>query len=88
MINMLPEQEPLLRDADLTPLLKQAFFVQINRDVDRDIRDRLSGVEPDAMTPAHLLERFLQAKGKSDDDVELLLNAAERIFSNDVEEAI
>ena len=88
MINMLPEQEPLLRDADLTPLLEQAFFVQINRDVDRDIRDRLSGVEPDAMTPAHLLERFLQAKGKSDDDVELLLNAAERIFSNDVEEAI
>ena len=87
MIKMVPEQEPLLRDADLTPLLQQAFFIQINRDVDRDIRDRLAGVESDEMTPAHLLKTYLQAKGKSEDEVNQLLTAAERIFSDDAEEA-
>jgi exonuclease SbcD len=86
MIQMLPEQEPLIRDADLMPLLKDAFFVQVNREVDRDIRDRLNGVEPDEMTPAHLLELFLQAKGKPEEEVAELLKAAERIFTDDFEE--
>ena len=83
MIQMVPEQEPLLRDADLMPMFQQAFFTQINRDVDRDIRDRLSGLEPNDMTPTHLLKRFLEGKGKSEEDIDLLMNAAERVFSDD-----
>jgi exonuclease SbcD len=86
MIQMLPEQEPLLRDADLTPLLQDAFYIQINRDVDRNIRDRLAGVEPDEMTPAHLLKTYLETKGKSEEEVNLLVNAAETIFSEDVDD--
>lgn len=86
MVHMLPEQEPLLRDADLTPLLKDAFFTQINREVDRDIRDRLQGVAPDAMTPQHLLERFLQGKGKDEETISDLQHAAERIFTEEPEE--
>ena len=88
LIKMLPEQEPLLRDADFMPVLQEAFFTQINRDVDRDIRDRLSGMEPDDMTPAHLLKRYLLAKGKSEEEVTKLLSAAEVIFSDAAEDDI
>jgi exonuclease SbcD len=81
MINMIPEQEPVLRDADLAPLLEDAFFTQINREIDRDVRDRLSGIDPDEMTAAHLMERFFEAKGKTAEEITELLNAAACIFS-------
>ncbi|MDF1513568.1 MAG: exonuclease SbcCD subunit D [Anaerolineae bacterium] len=81
MINMLPEQEPLLRDADIAPALEGAFYTQINREVDRTIRDRLSGLEPDEMTPQHLLERYLISRGRNEDEIAPLMKAAERIIS-------
>ncbi len=66
VVQLAPEQEPRIRDADLAPLLTDAFFSQINREVDRATRDRLEGLEPEAMTPEHLLERYLRSKGKSE----------------------
>jgi exonuclease SbcD len=80
VVQMTPEQEPHLRDGDLSPLLEDAFFAQINRDVDRDVRDRLAGLEPDAMTPKHLLKRYLLAKGKSEDALKPYLQLAADIF--------
>ena len=85
VVQMTPEQEPRLRDADLSPLLAGAFFAQINRDVERTARDRLDGLEPDAMTPLHLLERYLQSKGKSDAEIALYLAEAQTIFVEDAE---
>ncbi|MGC9358408.1 MAG: metallophosphoesterase family protein, partial [Anaerolineae bacterium] len=70
IVEMVPEQEPHLRDGDLSPLLEEAFFAQINRDVDRAIRDRLAGLTPESMTPVHLLKRYLLAKGRSEEEVE------------------
>ena len=86
IVQMSPEQEPRLRDGDLAPLLADAFFAQINRDVDRAGRDRLGDLEPDAMTPVHLLERFLQAKGKTSEEVLLYLEEAQSIFVEITEE--
>lgn len=80
IVQMTPEQEPHLRDGDLSPLLENAFFAQINRDVDRSVRDRLAGLEPDSMTPEHLLERYLLAKDKSSDEVARYLAVAQDIF--------
>lgn len=80
IVRMTPEQEPHLRDGDLSPLLESAFFAQINRDVDRSVRDRLAGLEPESMTPEHLLERYLLAKGKAEDEVEPYLEIAQDIF--------
>jgi exonuclease SbcD len=85
VVQMTPEQEPRLRDADLSPLLSDAFFAQINRDVERTARDRLDGLEPDAMTPLHLLERYLQSKGKLDEEIAPFLAEAQAIFAEDVE---
>ena len=85
VVQMTPEQEPRLRDADLSPLLTEAFFAQINRDVERTARDRLDGLEPDAMTPLHLLERYLQSKGKPDAEIAPYLAEAQAIFAEDTE---
>ena len=85
VVQMTPEQEPRLRDADLSPLLSDAFFAQINRDVERTARDRLDGLEPDAMTPLHLLERYLQSKGKPDEEIAPYLAEAKAIFTEDAE---
>ncbi len=80
IVQMLPEQEPHLRDSDLSPLLADAFSAQINREVDRSIRDRIEGLEPETMTPEHLLSRYLRAKGKSEEEITPYLNEARRIF--------
>ena len=82
VVRMSPEQEPRLRDAELSPLLTEAFFAQINRDVDRATRDRLEGLEPDAMTPAHLLERYLRSKGKAGDEIKPYIEEAQSIFTD------
>jgi exonuclease SbcD len=83
VVEMTPEQEPRLRDADLSPLLSDAFFAQINRDVERTTRIRLAGMEPDAMTPLHLLERYLQSKGKTDAEITPYLAEAQAVFAED-----
>ena len=83
IVQMTPEQEPRLRDADISPWLADAFFAQINRDVDRDVRDRLENVETDAMTPVHLLETYLRSKGKAPDEIVPYLQQARIIFSED-----
>ena len=85
VVEMSPKQEPRLRDADLSPLLADAFFAQINRDVDRAVRDRLEGLEPDAMTPAHLLERYLRSKGKTDGEIKPYIEEAQSIFAETAE---
>jgi len=86
IVEMSPDQEPLLRDADLAPLLADAFHAQINREVDRAIRDRLHGMEPATMTPVHLLERYLGAVGKDASEFGPYLAVARAIFAPNVEE--
>lgn len=85
-VTMAPEQEPRLRDADISPLLGTAFYAQINREVDRAARDRLEGVAPDELTPLHLLRRYLLAKGKTEDELGPYLDAAAPIFAGDLDE--
>ncbi|MBN1876678.1 MAG: exonuclease SbcCD subunit D [Anaerolineae bacterium] len=84
IVSMTPEQEPRLRDADLVPLLEPAFFAQINREVERTARDRLEGLEPDTMTPAHLLERYLLSKGIPETNLISYLEIAAQIFAADL----
>lgn len=83
VVQMSPAQEPRLRDADLAPLLSEAFFAQINREVERSTRDRLEGMSPDAMTPVHLLETYLESKGKLPVEIATYVNEARPIFIED-----
>lgn len=83
IVQLLPEQEPQLRDGDLAPLLGGAFFTQINREVERTTRDRLEGLNPEALTPAHLLERYLLARGHAEADLPAFLEEANAIFTTE-----
>lgn len=80
VLTLTPEQEPLLRDAVLMPLLEGAFFAQINREIDRAVRDRLEGLDPESLTPEHLLKRYLLSKGKSEAELALYLEEARALF--------
>ncbi len=71
---------------DLVPLLANAFHAQINREVDRAVRDRLDGMEPATMTPMHLLKRYLGAVGKHESEFPPYLEAAQSFFAPDVVE--
>lgn len=81
IVRMTPEQEPTVRDADVMPLLAGAFHSQVNREIDRAVRDRLEGLEPASMTDANLLERYLALTGKDDTTTAAYLQAALAIFS-------
>jgi DNA repair protein SbcD/Mre11 len=81
VIRMTPEQEPGLRDGDLIPFLEDAFYAQINREVDRAVRDRLEGLDHDNMVPLKLLERYLAAKGRKPEELVAVLDAAQAIFA-------
>ncbi|MBN1919861.1 MAG: exonuclease SbcCD subunit D [Anaerolineae bacterium] len=80
IVVMTPDQEPQLRDAVLMPLLEGAFFAQINRDIDRAARDRLNGLDPDDLTPEHLLTRYLLTKGRVEAEIAPYLEEARAIF--------
>ncbi|MCU0520095.1 MAG: exonuclease SbcCD subunit D [Anaerolineae bacterium] len=81
IVRLAPEQESGLRDADLMPLLAPAFYAQVNREIVRAVRDRLDGMEPAAMTDAHLLECYLLQTGRDEVTAEPYLRAAAAIFS-------
>ncbi len=80
VVTLAPEQESKLRDAALAPLLEGSFFAQINREIDRAGRDRLEGLDPDALTPEHLLARYLMDKGKSNTDLGIYMEEARALF--------
>ena len=57
-----PEQEGLLRDADIRRALDGAYFVaSINKEIERAYRQRLGGESPEELTPAELLARYLES---------------------------
>ena len=80
VVTMTPDQEPQLRDAVMMPLLEGAFFAQINREIERTARDRLEGLDPDTLTPEHLLTSYLLAKGRVEADLAPYLEEARTIF--------
>jgi exonuclease SbcD len=80
IVAMSPEQEPQLRDGDIATFLKDAFFAQINRDVDRTVRDRLGDLEPELMTPERLLQRYFLSRGRSEAELDPYIAEARKIF--------
>jgi len=76
-----PEQEGLLRDADIRRALEEAYYVaSIGKEIERAYRQRLGGESPEELTPAELLARYLETKGTPPERIEVLLHYAEEIF--------
>jgi exonuclease SbcD len=80
-VRMRPEQDASLREKDLRTALRGADYIAaINRQADREVRERLGGLSPEGMTPNELLHKYLFAKNVDDDQIDLLIKYAERIF--------
>ena len=80
-IRMRPEQDASLREKDLRAALRDADTIAaINRQADREVRERLGGLSPEGMTPRELLHKYLFAKNVDDDRIDVLLRHAEQLF--------
>jgi exonuclease SbcD len=76
-----PEQEGLLRDADIRRALEGAYYVaSISKETERAYRQRLGGESPEELAPAELLARYLESKGTPTERIAALLQYAEEIF--------
>ncbi len=84
-IKALPEQEPLLRERDLTALLAPAFYAQILREIERPASDRLAGFDVETLTPEDLLELYLESRGKTPEQISVYLEEARSIFNAEEE---
>jgi exonuclease SbcD len=81
IIRALPEQEGLLRDADLRRALNDAYFVaSIQKEIERQHRTRLGDRGAEGLTPRELLELYLESKDTPPDRAEELLRHADAIF--------
>ena len=80
-VRMRPEQDASLREKDLRAALHDADYIAaINRQADREVRERLGGLSPEGMTPKQLLQKYLFAKNVDDDRIDVLLAHAEKLF--------
>ena len=74
-------QELRLVDRDIKLALKDAYDVaSIQRDVQRQARDRLGGVSVEALTPIQMLDRFLDTRKTDEARKKLLLQYAEDLI--------
>jgi exonuclease SbcD len=81
IIRALPEQEGLLRDADLRRALNDAYFVaSIQKEIERQHRTRLGERGAEGLTPRELLELYLESKDTPPDRAQALLHHADAIF--------
>src|SRR5512135_708199 len=83
-IRLRPEQEAGLREKDIRASLRWADYIAaINKQIDRDVREKLGGLSPEGLTPKELLHKYLFAKNVEDDRIDLLLKHAERLFESE-----
>jgi len=81
LVRMQPEQEGLVRDADVRRALQDAYYVAgISTEIERTYRHRLGSDSPEELTPSELLTRYLESKEISPERVEALLEYAKVIF--------
>jgi exonuclease SbcD len=77
------EQEGLIRDADVRRELRDAAYVaSVSKEIERAYRQRLGGDSPEELTPAELLERYLESKETPKDRIELLQQYAAEIYDS------
>jgi exonuclease SbcD len=81
IIQARPEQEGLLRDADIRRALADSYYVAgISKEIERAYRQRLGGESPEGLSPKDLLARYLDSKDTPPERSEVLLQYAEEIL--------
>lgn len=84
IIQTTPETEARLRDREIEAVLQPANYIAaIVKETERPERVRLGGASPESLTPAQLLERYLESRGTPPERAETLLQYAEEILRNE-----
>lgn len=83
-VTLLQSQDALFKPRDIERAVRERgarFFVGIQKQIQREIRSRIGVRNPESLTPAELLERFLISKGTPRDRAESLMALANQIFN-------
>jgi len=82
IVKLRQEQEASLNDREIVRALEGAYFVAaLQKDVERTDRIRLGAVSVEALTPAELLERYLEVKKTPAERAKLLLEHGAALIS-------
>lgn len=83
-VKLLQSQETYLRTRDIEDALRSAHMIAgIGKDIQRETRNRIGIENPESLTPAQLLERFLLSKRLPQADLDDLLRLSGDIMSQD-----
>jgi exonuclease SbcD len=81
IVQTTPETEARLREKEIEQALEPANYVAaFVKETERPERVRLGGASPETLTPAELLERYLESKKTPPERAKTLLAYAEEIF--------
>jgi exonuclease SbcD len=81
VVKLHQEQEALVVEREIIRALESAYFVaSLQKEIERTERQRLGAVSVEALTPAQLLERYLQIKDVPDERAKLLLQHGEALI--------
>lgn len=84
IITASPENEPLIRDRDISAALEPAAYIAaIQRDIEYPVRRRLGVEHPEELGPAEVLELYLRNKDYNPERIALLKEYAETLFNED-----
>ena len=72
-------REAMIQEAEIRKALRDAHFVTITKDVEREHRIRLSQRPAEMMTPLETLKAYLESKKTSPDRTKVLLEYGERL---------
>jgi exonuclease SbcD len=83
VVQLRQSQEPLLVERDIARALEGAYFVgKLQKEVERHARDRLGGVSVESLSPAQILERYLETRAVPGERRDRLLKAAAELVSS------
>lgn len=81
IIQTTPESEARLHEKEIDKALGPASYIAaVVKDTERPERVRLGGAAPETLTPAQLLERYLESRNTQAERTKTLLRYAEDIF--------
>ncbi len=83
IIKMNAHQEPLLREKDIVQAMAGAYYVSaLNKDIEREARQRLGGHSPEGLTPIELLRWYFESKQMDAPQITELLECAREITTD------
>jgi exonuclease SbcD len=83
IIQLKTEQEAALRDREIEQALNMTAHASLIREVETEVRARLGDLEPQALTPLELVERYFQSREVEEEHLAALLTKAEELVQEE-----